>query len=142
MSSTYSSKSFSVISSIGLQIAIPALLTKPSIETLFNRFVNSVRVFVQSLKSSGSVITFGKSAFSSFKGSAEREIAYTVAPSLCKRSHKSRPIPLPIINKTLVHSCAEFIYMHQRALMSEFGQKTSKGVIRPAIWKSSLVHRK
>lgn len=47
---TYSSKSFSLKSANGLHIAIPALLTKPSIDTSLKRFSRSARDVDQLLR--------------------------------------------------------------------------------------------
>lgn len=72
---TYSSKSFSLNSVKGLQMAIPALLTSPSILTFLNNFSSSIRDDDQSLKSIVTMIILGLVAFSSIKGSTDREIA-------------------------------------------------------------------
>lgn len=91
--STHSSKSFSVNSAMGLQIATPALFTSPSIFTFLKKFSSFIRDENQSLKSISNTVIRGLLDLSSFKGSTEREIAYTVAWELSRRSHKSRPSP-------------------------------------------------
>lgn len=73
--SNYSSKSFSDNSAKGLQIAIPALLTSPSIFTFLKSFSNSIRDVDQSLKSRHSIFMRGLLVFSSFNGLIERDIA-------------------------------------------------------------------
>lgn len=75
MSTTYSSKSFSLSSVIGLHIAIPALLTNPSIFKFLKQFSSSVLAVSQLLRSIGTIFIPGLDALSSFKGSTEREIA-------------------------------------------------------------------
>lgn len=90
---SYSSKSFSLNSANGLQMAIPALLTRPSILTFLNNFSSSMRDVDQSLTSNGTMMIRGLLDFSSFKGSTDRDIAYTCAPKASKRSQRSLPIP-------------------------------------------------